>query len=121
MSACRPSSRTSAVRSGAACPRGRRPTTRQPVERRAGQSRQDPLPAELRAELLIEPDGGRVPVENRPFHPPAAAPLRDPRQLAEERVARAPSALLGEHEQVPQVETRAPEEGRVREEVEREA
>src|SRR5262249_40372576 len=80
----------------------------------------DPLPAELRAELLVEPDRRRVPVEDRPFQPPAAAPPGDPRQLAQERASGAATPLLRKHEEILQIERRAPQERRVGEEVERE-
>jgi len=70
--------------SAASCSRsdgGRSAPARQAAQRGAGEARQDPLLPELRAELLVEADRGRVPVEDRPLHPAAAPAHRDRRQL----------------------------------------
>ena len=67
----------------------RYPVTRQPGERRAGQPGQDPVAPELRAEFPVKADRGRIPIQHRPFHAPAAAALRDPRQAGDEGRRRA--------------------------------
>src|SRR5262249_51637554 len=90
-------------------------------ERRAGQAREDPLAAKARAQPLVEADGRAVPVEHGPLQAPAAAAHGDTRERGEERTSRALPALLGEHEEVLQIEGGFGEEGREREEVEREA
>src|SRR5262245_53640247 len=84
----------------------------------SGQPREHPLFRGLSTEPPIKAERLFVPVEHRPLHPPAAAPPRDPRQLAEERTAGAVSALFREHEEIFQVERRATHERRVREEIE---
>src|SRR2546427_3177237 len=91
---------------------------REAAERRAGETGEDPLAPELRAELLVEADRGRVPVEHRPLHPAAAAPHGDLRERPEERPAGAVAALRGQDEKVLEVERRRAEERGVREVVE---
>src|SRR5438445_7283536 len=91
---------------------------REAAERRAGQTGEDPLAPELRAELPAEADRGRVPVEHRPLHPAAAAPHGDLRERPEERPAGAVAALRGKDEEVLEVERRPAEERGVREVVE---
>src|SRR2546427_2306085 len=44
--------------------RGDSAGAREPAERRAGEAGEDPLAPELRAELSVEADRGRVPVEH---------------------------------------------------------
>src|SRR3989442_10241831 len=94
---------------------------REPAQRRAGEPREDPLLREAGAEPPVEADRRRVPVEHRPLHAPTAAPHGDPRQRAQEGLAGAVAALLGQHEQVFEVERGLRQEGGVREEVECEA
>src|SRR5207244_5287901 len=102
-------------------PRAKPAPTREPAERRAGETGEDPLLAELRPEPPVEPDRRRVPVEYHPFHSAAPAPQGDPRQLGEQRPAGAPPALFGQDEEILEVERRTSHKRRVREEVEGEA
>src|SRR5438046_2192470 len=93
----------------------------QATEGWAGESSQNPFFPQVSAQALVKADRIFVPVEDRPLHPAAAPPRRDPCELAEQRPAGPVAALLGNHEEILQVERRTREERREREEVEREA
>src|SRR5213083_74731 len=97
---------------GAAC---------EPAERRAGEAGEDPLAAEGGAELPVEADRGRVPVEDRPLHAAAAAAHGDRRERPEQRLARPVAACFGQDEEVLEIERRPAEERGVGEVVERQA
>src|SRR6266446_6328444 len=96
-------------------------SARQPAQGGSGEAGEDPLPLELGSQAPVETDGGPVPVEHRPLHSPAPAPDRDAGQRAEQRLPGPGAPLLGQHEEVLEVEAGPREERGVREEVEREA
>src|SRR4029453_19434043 len=81
----------------------------------------DPLAAEARPQPSVEPDGRAIPVEHRPLEPPAAAADRDARERGEQRPPGSLPALLGQHEEIFQIERGPGEEGEEREEVEGES
>src|SRR5260370_10641336 len=94
---------------------------RQSAQRRPGEAGEDPLPLELGPQASVEANGGPIPVEHRPLHPPAPAPDRDAGQRAEQRLPRPRAPLLGQHEKVFHVEAPPPAERGGPAEVEREA
>jgi hypothetical protein len=73
------------------------------------------------AQLPVEADGGPVPVEHRPLHPPAPPPHRDAGQRAQQRQSSAASPRLGQHEEVLQPQRRPRQERGVGEGVQRQA
>ena len=73
---------------------------------------------EPRADPPVEPDGRGVPVEHCPLHPATTAGHGDLAEGPQEGPPRSPPPLLGEDEEVFQVQAGAPEKRRVREEVE---
>jgi len=85
------------------------------------QSGQDPVPAQPRAEGFVEVNRRGVPVQHRPLHAPASPADGDARQGREQGAAGAPTALVGQHEEILEVERRAGQERGVGEEIEREA
>ena len=62
-------------------------------ERIAGDAGDPPVGQERRAHLLVEPDGGRVPIEHRPFEASAAALASDTCKRAEQRLRAALPAV----------------------------
>src|SRR5579863_1418689 len=86
----------------------------QPV---AGEPVGGPLIHGDRAQLLIEPDGWLIPVEDRPFHPAATTRHRDFGEFDEQCKPRAFSARVRFHVEILEVDARlSPERGIVREE-----
>jgi hypothetical protein len=71
--------------------------------------------------MPVDPDRRPVPVKYRPLHPPAPAPHRNARERPQERTAGAAAALGRRDEEIFEIERRARQERRVREEVESEA
>src|SRR5262245_11415407 len=96
-------------------------SARQTAKRSPGEPGEDPVATEARAQLLVEADAGRVPVEDRPLHPATPVAPGDAGQRGEQGPAGAPAPFLGTDEQVLEIECRAGEERGVGEEVEREA
>src|SRR5450759_593132 len=81
-------------------------------ERLAGQPVHGPFGVGLRAQSLVEGNRLAVPVEHRPLEP-AAFPLHGQAgELFEERAPDAATALLRDHEQVLEIDSRLREEGR---------
>src|SRR5580698_3720142 len=68
------------------------PCRRKAFQRVVGEPVRCPLIHGDRAQLFIEPDRGRIPVEDRPFHPAAATRHCDPGKFSEQRKPRALSA-----------------------------
>jgi len=66
-----------------------------------------------RAHALVELDRALVPIEHRPFHAGTAALDGEPRQVPEQRFTDPVPAVLGTHEQVFEIESRASLERRV--------
>src|SRR5687767_3171905 len=77
----------------------------------------DPLFHLARAERLVEPERGLVPVEHGPLHAPAIAFLRDARERPQKRAADAVRTLRGPHEQVFEIQARPRHESREVEEI----
>ena len=84
----------------------------------AGEAAGSPLGLQFRAEGLIEVDGRLVPVEDGPFHAPAAARVGEFSELKQQGLADALAAEFGAHEEVFEVEAGFREEGGVVKEVE---
>src|SRR5690606_2351518 len=78
-------------------------------------------PERAGSERLVETNRGRVPVEHRPLEPSAAPLDGEPRHRLQEGLPVTVAALLGEHEQILQVDAGLAEPGGVGREEEREA
>src|SRR2546425_13216133 len=76
----------------------------QALDGRCAKAREYPVAAQPSAEPLVEADRRPVPVEHRPFHAPAAARDRDPGQGTEQHAAGALTALLGDDEEILEIE-----------------
>jgi hypothetical protein len=76
---------------------------------------------QLGTEAPVEPDRGAIPVEHRPLHPPAAPLPGHGSHGAQQRSSHAPAPLVGEHEQILQVERGSGQERRVGEVIEGES
>src|SRR5713226_9276077 len=81
-------------------------------ERLAREAVHGPVGVRPRSEALVELDRLLVPVEHSPFH--AAAPALDSEssQVRQQHAAGPAAAMLGDHEQVLEVDPRPAEEGR---------
>src|SRR5260370_12788528 len=64
------------------------------------------------AQPFVELDRLAVPVEDRPLEPAASSFQRNARELPEQRAPHSMAALVGNHEEVLEVEPPLPEEGR---------
>src|SRR5262249_45309081 len=87
-------------------------STRQLLQRLARQPEDPPLLHHLRAELLVEADCRRVPVEDGPLEAAAVASDRDPCELDQQTTADAEPPKLGPHEQILEIESAAADECR---------
>jgi len=91
------------------------------LQRIAGDAEDPPRVHLLRAELLVEADRRLVPVEDRPLEPPAAALDGERREMLQQRLAIAATAILGRDEEILEVEAGLAEKRRVVLKEEREA
>src|SRR5580658_1899606 len=90
-------------------------------QRFARQPTNAPLGNDGRTQRAIKRDGRFIPVEHRPFAPPASPIDRNAGHFADERSTVALAAMLGKDEQVLQMETRPAKKRRVRVEEKRKA
>src|SRR6185312_17414417 len=90
-------------------------------ERRARQAENAPLVHRYRAQTAVEPDGGLVPVEDRPLEPRAAPLERGTCEVGEQLPADPPAARLRANEQILQIDSWPSLEGGEIVEEEREA
>src|SRR5947208_13641437 len=130
MSAARSDSTPSTSRSASSSFRNvsaaRRPNSfssiaRQPFQGVAGQPERLPVGQHLRTEAAVEVDRRRVPVQHLPVHPAALLPHRDPRQLDQQGLPDTLPAEVGRDEEILEVDSPAPDPGRVGVEIEGEA
>src|SRR5690606_21356463 len=90
---------------------------RQPPQGLTRQAESSPLVLRLRTQRLVELDGGTVPVQHRPFEAPAAVQQCQLRQVPQQHLASALSALLRRDVHVLEIKPLAAEPGGIVEEV----
>src|SRR6266852_4788216 len=78
----------------------------------AGDACNPPRRQYLRSELLIEPDCRRIPVQHRPFEPPATALHREPRKVDQQRAPITPVAKHRPNKQILEIKAAATEKSR---------
>jgi hypothetical protein len=92
--------------------------TRQCLECLTREPADTPVGQHQGAELVVEADGWRVPVEHSPIQTPPAAFNRQPRQMAQQLPADSSATHLFQHVEVLEVNARAAHERRKRREEE---
>src|SRR5450759_2448149 len=82
------------------------------LEGRAGHTADPPFGKDLCAEQLIEPDRRRIPIQYRPFEPPATALDRKPRKVDQEGTPVTAAAKGRPHKQILEIQAAAAKKGR---------